>query len=55
MKLIEGMILMVVREMGKYVVIVVKKQCDFVLFMEDVVKEVNVLLNCMLDLLFVLK
>src|SRR6478672_10319397 len=41
MKPIEGTILTVARETGKYAVTVAKKQRDFVLFMEDVVKEAN--------------
>ncbi|MGQ0516629.1 DAK2 domain-containing protein, partial [Bacillus sp. D-CC] len=43
------------RETGKYAVTVAKKQRDFVLFMEDVVKEANASLNRTPDLLPVLK
>lgn len=55
MKPIEGTILTVARETGKYAVTVAKKQRDFVLFMEDVVKEANASLNRTPDLLPVLK
>lgn len=55
MKPIEGTILTVARETGKYAVTVAKKRRDFVLFMEDVVKEANASLNRTPDLLPVLK
>ncbi|MFH7831623.1 DAK2 domain-containing protein [Bacillus luti] len=55
MKPIEGTILTVARETGKYAVTVAKKQRDFVLFMEDVVKEANASLNRTPELLPVLK
>lgn len=55
MKPIEGTILTVARETGKYAVTVAKNKRDFVLFMEDVVKEANASLNRTPDLLPVLK
>ncbi|PEZ05389.1 hypothetical protein CN326_14190 [Bacillus sp. AFS018417] len=55
MKPIEGTILTVARETSEYAVTVAKKQRDFVLFMEEVVKEANASLNRTPDLLPVLK
>ncbi|CAM4025098.1 hypothetical protein BAMA_08635 [Bacillus manliponensis] len=55
MKPIEGTILTVARETGKHAVALAKKQSDFVLFMEEVVKEANASLNRTPDLLPVLK
>lgn len=55
MKPIEGTILTVARETSKHAVTVAKKQRDFVLFMEEVVKEANASLNRTPDLLPVLK
>ncbi|WP_369902986.1 DAK2 domain-containing protein [Bacillus manliponensis] len=55
MKPIEGTILTVARETGKHAVAIAKKQSDFVLFMEEVVKEANASLNRTPDLLPVLK
>lgn len=55
MKPIEGTILTVARETGKHAVAIAKKQNDFILFMEEVVKEANASLNRTPDLLPVLK
>ncbi|MEI4802685.1 DAK2 domain-containing protein [Bacillus sp. NPDC077411] len=55
MKPIEGTILTVARETSKHAITVAKKQRDFVLFMEEVVKEANASLNRTPDLLPVLK
>lgn len=55
MKLVEGMILIVVKDVVKKVVVLVKEEIDIIVVMEIVIEEVEVLLNCMLDLLFVLK
>ncbi|MFD3445461.1 DAK2 domain-containing protein [Microbacteriaceae bacterium 4G12] len=55
MKPIEGTILTVARETAKQSLVIAKKQDDFVLFMEEVVKEANASLNRTPDLLPVLK
>lgn len=55
MKPIEGTILTVARETAKHAVTIAKKQSDFILFMEEVVKEANASLNRTPDLLPVLK
>ncbi|MDG4655895.1 DAK2 domain-containing protein [Ectobacillus antri] len=55
MKPIEGTILTVAKDTAKKAVAIAKKQDDFVLFMEEVVKEANASLNRTPDLLPVLK
>ncbi|WP_028398973.1 DAK2 domain-containing protein [Ectobacillus panaciterrae] len=55
MKPIEGTILTVAKDTAKRAAVIAKKQDDFVLFMEEVVKEANASLNRTPDLLPVLK
>lgn len=55
MKFVEGIILIVVKDVVKKVIILVEKEIDIIMLMIVVIEEVEVFLNWIFELFFVLK